>query len=189
MWLNKTLDVCASQFFQKRGVSEAMSIYELFNAVSGLNIPIGAEDEFIAEVNTHRERVGFIWSLFQVNDVVLSDRLWRWRKGTRITCRGEEKKPSLWPPKTAVLLKTRSWRLTAAPPGTLSSRQWKRCKGDEQRTTRPPSPTLPPPTHPTHRPGAPPPGCRRNEFVGSRSVPGSTDRAHVGSALCLCKNH
>lgn len=61
MWLNKTLDVCASQFFQKRGVSEAMSIYELFNAVSGLNIPIGAEDEFIAEVNTHRERESWIY--------------------------------------------------------------------------------------------------------------------------------
>lgn len=41
-----------STFFQKRGVSEAMSVYELFNAVSGLNIPIGSEDEaeFIAEI-------------------------------------------------------------------------------------------------------------------------------------------
>uniref|UniRef100_A0A3Q1J8K5 Serine/threonine-protein kinase RIO3 n=1 Tax=Anabas testudineus TaxID=64144 RepID=A0A3Q1J8K5_ANATE len=39
-------------FFQKRGVSEAMSVYELFNAVTGLNIPVGEEDEaeFIAEV-------------------------------------------------------------------------------------------------------------------------------------------
>ena len=45
-----------SQFFQKRGVSEAMSVYELFNAVSGLNIPVGAEEEaeFMAEVtHTH----------------------------------------------------------------------------------------------------------------------------------------
>uniref|UniRef100_A0A7N6FAW9 Serine/threonine-protein kinase RIO3 n=1 Tax=Anabas testudineus TaxID=64144 RepID=A0A7N6FAW9_ANATE len=39
-------------FFQKRGVSEAMSVYELFNAVTGLNIPVGEEDEaeFIAEI-------------------------------------------------------------------------------------------------------------------------------------------
>lgn len=44
--------VCVSQFFQKRGVSEAMSVYDLFNAVTGLNIPVGAEDEaeFVAEV-------------------------------------------------------------------------------------------------------------------------------------------
>lgn len=43
--------VCV-QFFQKRGVSEAMSVYELFNAVTGLNIPIGEEEEaeFISEV-------------------------------------------------------------------------------------------------------------------------------------------
>lgn len=41
-----------STFFQKRGVSEAMSVYDLFNAVSGLNIPVGAEDEaeFMAEI-------------------------------------------------------------------------------------------------------------------------------------------
>ncbi|XP_027130009.1 serine/threonine-protein kinase RIO3 isoform X1 [Larimichthys crocea] len=41
-----------STFFQKRGVSEAMSVYELFNAVSGLNIPVGAEDEaeFMSEI-------------------------------------------------------------------------------------------------------------------------------------------
>lgn len=41
-----------STFFQKRGVSEAMSTYELFNAVTGLNIPVGAEDEaeFMAEI-------------------------------------------------------------------------------------------------------------------------------------------
>ncbi|KAI3355540.1 hypothetical protein L3Q82_018370 [Scortum barcoo] len=39
-------------FFQKRGVSEAMSVYELFNAVSGLNIPVGEEDEaeFMSEI-------------------------------------------------------------------------------------------------------------------------------------------
>ncbi|KAM6908499.1 serine/threonine-protein kinase RIO3 [Lycodopsis pacificus] len=39
-------------FFQKRGVSEAMSVYELFNTVSGLNIPVGEEEEaeFIAEI-------------------------------------------------------------------------------------------------------------------------------------------
>lgn len=42
-----------SQFFQKRGVAEAMNAYELFNAVSGLNIPVEVEDEaeFISEVN------------------------------------------------------------------------------------------------------------------------------------------
>uniref|UniRef100_A0A3Q3X341 Serine/threonine-protein kinase RIO3 n=1 Tax=Mola mola TaxID=94237 RepID=A0A3Q3X341_MOLML len=41
-----------STFFQKRGVSEAMSAYKLFNAVSGLNIPVGAEDEaeFISQI-------------------------------------------------------------------------------------------------------------------------------------------
>ncbi|XP_061613457.1 serine/threonine-protein kinase RIO3 isoform X2 [Phyllopteryx taeniolatus] len=41
-----------STFFQKRGVSEALGIFELFNAVSGLNIPIGAENEaeFFAEI-------------------------------------------------------------------------------------------------------------------------------------------
>ncbi|XP_017297559.1 serine/threonine-protein kinase RIO3 isoform X2 [Kryptolebias marmoratus] len=39
-----------STFFQKRGVSEALNIYELFNAVTGLNIPVGAEDEFVAEI-------------------------------------------------------------------------------------------------------------------------------------------
>lgn len=46
-----TLRVFA-QFFQKRGVSEALSIFELFNAVSGLDIPIEAENEaeFVAEV-------------------------------------------------------------------------------------------------------------------------------------------
>ncbi|CAN9506028.1 unnamed protein product [Ophioblennius macclurei] len=39
-------------FFQKRGVSDAMSVYELFNAVSQLNVPIGDEDEaeFMAEI-------------------------------------------------------------------------------------------------------------------------------------------
>ncbi|XP_075936420.1 serine/threonine-protein kinase RIO3 isoform X2 [Anarhichas minor] len=39
-------------FFQKRGLSEAMSVYELFNTVSGLNIPVGEEEEaeFIAEI-------------------------------------------------------------------------------------------------------------------------------------------
>lgn len=44
------------QFFQKRGVSEAMSAYKLFNAVSGLNIPVGAEDEaeFISQVRARR---------------------------------------------------------------------------------------------------------------------------------------
>ncbi|KAL6097471.1 riok3 [Pungitius sinensis] len=38
-------------FFQKRGVSEAMSVYELFNSVSGLNIPVGDEEaEFVSEI-------------------------------------------------------------------------------------------------------------------------------------------
>ncbi|KAF6729714.1 Serine/threonine-protein kinase RIO3 [Oryzias melastigma] len=31
-----------STFFQKRGVTEALGVYDLFNAVSGLNIPVGA---------------------------------------------------------------------------------------------------------------------------------------------------
>ncbi|XP_029979567.1 serine/threonine-protein kinase RIO3 [Sphaeramia orbicularis] len=39
-----------STFFQKRGVSEALNMYDLFNTVTGLNIPVGAEDEFIAEI-------------------------------------------------------------------------------------------------------------------------------------------
>ena len=45
------------QFFQKRGVSEAMSMYDLFNAVTGLNIPAGAEDEaeFMTEVTEYAE--------------------------------------------------------------------------------------------------------------------------------------
>ncbi|XP_061820998.1 serine/threonine-protein kinase RIO3 [Nerophis lumbriciformis] len=41
-----------STFFQKRGVSEAMSTFELFNAVTLLDIPIEAENEaeFFAEI-------------------------------------------------------------------------------------------------------------------------------------------
>lgn len=39
-----------STFFQKRGVSEALSVYDLFNTVTGLNLPVGAEDEFIGEI-------------------------------------------------------------------------------------------------------------------------------------------
>ncbi|XP_024136229.1 serine/threonine-protein kinase RIO3 [Oryzias melastigma] len=39
-----------STFFQKRGVTEALGVYDLFNAVSGLNIPVGAEDEFMAQI-------------------------------------------------------------------------------------------------------------------------------------------
>ncbi|KAM7390037.1 hypothetical protein PAMA_008284 [Pampus argenteus] len=41
-----------STFFQKRGVSEAMNVSDLFNAVSGLNIPVGTGDEaeFMAEI-------------------------------------------------------------------------------------------------------------------------------------------
>ncbi|KAM8822061.1 serine/threonine-protein kinase RIO3 [Synchiropus picturatus] len=41
-----------STFFQKRGVAEALSVYQLFNAVTGLNIPVGSEDEseFVAEI-------------------------------------------------------------------------------------------------------------------------------------------
>lgn len=48
------MTVCP-QFFQKRGVAEAMNPYDLFNAVSGLNIAVGVEDEadFISEVNKH----------------------------------------------------------------------------------------------------------------------------------------
>ncbi|XP_071369492.1 serine/threonine-protein kinase RIO3 isoform X2 [Centroberyx affinis] len=41
-----------STFFQKRGVSEAMNIYDLFNAVTGLNIAVSGEEEveFIAQI-------------------------------------------------------------------------------------------------------------------------------------------
>ncbi|XP_054621056.1 serine/threonine-protein kinase RIO3 isoform X2 [Dunckerocampus dactyliophorus] len=40
-----------STFFQKRGVSEAMNAFELFNAVTGLNIPITEDEaEFVAEI-------------------------------------------------------------------------------------------------------------------------------------------
>ncbi|KAM9331634.1 serine/threonine-protein kinase RIO3 [Pholidichthys leucotaenia] len=41
-----------STFFQKRGVTEAASIYDLFNAVTGLNISVDADDEaaFMAEI-------------------------------------------------------------------------------------------------------------------------------------------
>ncbi|KAG7523598.1 serine serine/threonine-protein kinase RIO3 [Solea senegalensis] len=41
-----------STFFQKRGVSDAMNVYDLFNAVTGLNISVADEDEaeFIAEI-------------------------------------------------------------------------------------------------------------------------------------------
>lgn len=31
-------------------MTEALGVYDLFNAVSGLNIPVGAEDEFMAQV-------------------------------------------------------------------------------------------------------------------------------------------
>ncbi|XP_058473612.1 serine/threonine-protein kinase RIO3 isoform X1 [Solea solea] len=41
-----------STFFQKKGVSDAMNVYDLFNAVTGLNISVADEDEaeFIAEI-------------------------------------------------------------------------------------------------------------------------------------------
>uniref|UniRef100_A0A8C6VYT2 Serine/threonine-protein kinase RIO3 n=1 Tax=Nothobranchius furzeri TaxID=105023 RepID=A0A8C6VYT2_NOTFU len=41
-----------STFFQKRGVGDVMSVYELFNAVTGLSVPVGAEDEadFMSEI-------------------------------------------------------------------------------------------------------------------------------------------
>uniref|UniRef100_A0A8C5FJB1 Serine/threonine-protein kinase RIO3 n=1 Tax=Gadus morhua TaxID=8049 RepID=A0A8C5FJB1_GADMO len=41
-----------STFFQKRGVAEAMSVYELFNCVTGLDLTINEEDEaeFLAQV-------------------------------------------------------------------------------------------------------------------------------------------
>ncbi|XP_068199749.1 serine/threonine-protein kinase RIO3 isoform X2 [Antennarius striatus] len=41
-----------STFFQKRGVGGAMSAFQLFNAVSGLDVPVGEENEaeFIAEI-------------------------------------------------------------------------------------------------------------------------------------------
>uniref|UniRef100_A0A3Q1ASL7 Serine/threonine-protein kinase RIO3 n=1 Tax=Amphiprion ocellaris TaxID=80972 RepID=A0A3Q1ASL7_AMPOC len=57
-------------FFQKRGVSEALSVYELFNTVSGLNVPVGAEDEaeFMAEVRTDKTRPGGAkWSFIKLN--------------------------------------------------------------------------------------------------------------------------
>lgn len=84
------------QFFQKRGVSEAMSTYELFNAVTGLNIPVGAEDEaeFMAEVTEMvsgcRPPVVRVVS----RGVSLLHRSWRWRRGTKTTSRNEARKPS-----------------------------------------------------------------------------------------------
>lgn len=56
------MTVCP-QFFQKRGVAEAMNPYDLFNAVSGLQIAVGVEDEadFISEVNKHFS-INVIWS-------------------------------------------------------------------------------------------------------------------------------
>ncbi|XP_077480864.1 serine/threonine-protein kinase RIO3 [Stigmatopora argus] len=41
-----------STFFQKRGVSEAPGAFELFNAVTGLDLPVGDEDEaeFFAQI-------------------------------------------------------------------------------------------------------------------------------------------
>uniref|UniRef100_UPI003AABA598 serine/threonine-protein kinase RIO3 isoform X2 n=1 Tax=Centroberyx gerrardi TaxID=166262 RepID=UPI003AABA598 len=41
-----------STFFQKRGVSEAMNVYDLFNAVTGLNIAVSGEEdaEFIGQI-------------------------------------------------------------------------------------------------------------------------------------------
>lgn len=51
-----TVLVPVLQFFQKRGVSEALSVYDLFNTVTGLDIPVGAEDEslFIGEVTDRK---------------------------------------------------------------------------------------------------------------------------------------
>ncbi|XP_032407890.1 LOW QUALITY PROTEIN: serine/threonine-protein kinase RIO3 [Xiphophorus hellerii] len=45
-------------FFQKRGVSEALSVYDLFNAVTGLNIPVSADDDarFLAEIVAMEKR-------------------------------------------------------------------------------------------------------------------------------------
>lgn len=51
-----SLCVFVLQFFRKRGVTEAMTMYELFNAVTGLNLSICDEDEaqFVAQVtHTH----------------------------------------------------------------------------------------------------------------------------------------
>uniref|UniRef100_A0A3B5KWG7 Serine/threonine-protein kinase RIO3 n=1 Tax=Xiphophorus couchianus TaxID=32473 RepID=A0A3B5KWG7_9TELE len=49
---------CSTQFFQKRGVSEALSVYDLFNAVTGLNIPVSADDDarFLAEIVAMEKR-------------------------------------------------------------------------------------------------------------------------------------
>lgn len=59
------MTVCP-QFFQKRGVAEAMNPYDLFNAVSGLNIAVGVEDkaeaDFISEVNEHYPK-NYSWRL------------------------------------------------------------------------------------------------------------------------------
>uniref|UniRef100_A0A3P8WPG8 Serine/threonine-protein kinase RIO3 n=1 Tax=Cynoglossus semilaevis TaxID=244447 RepID=A0A3P8WPG8_CYNSE len=43
---------CRVVFFRKRGVTEAMTMYELFNAVTGLNLSICDEDEaqFVAQI-------------------------------------------------------------------------------------------------------------------------------------------
>ncbi|PWA32830.1 hypothetical protein CCH79_00019310 [Gambusia affinis] len=45
-------------FFQKRGVSEALSVYDLFNAVTGLDVPVSADDDahFLAEIVAMEKR-------------------------------------------------------------------------------------------------------------------------------------
>ncbi|XP_059900451.1 serine/threonine-protein kinase RIO3 isoform X1 [Gadus macrocephalus] len=47
-----------STFFQKRGVAEAMSVYELFNCVTGLDLTINEEDEaeFLAQIEALEKR-------------------------------------------------------------------------------------------------------------------------------------
>lgn len=50
--------VLVPQFFEKRGVAEALGVYDLFNAVTGLNISAGAENEaeFLAEVTNTQQK-------------------------------------------------------------------------------------------------------------------------------------
>lgn len=105
--------VCVCQFFQKRGVSEAMSVYELFNAVSGLNVPFNEEkeEEFLTEVggvSGGRGRSQQRWrqppgaASHGADDlcVCVCDRSWCWRRGTRTTFRRGRRKALRWRPRT-----------------------------------------------------------------------------------------
>ena len=61
------------QFFQKAGVADTMNVYDLFNAVSGLQIDADNEAEFLAQVRSTSERVCNVSTLLYVDIVGPSD--------------------------------------------------------------------------------------------------------------------